>query len=302
MLSASWLPLLVLLALQARADFRADVKLVRVDAEVSEDARLIDGLTKEDFRVRDGGKARAIVYFGHAEEPLDVILVFDTSASMLPAIERVADVSRAALGQLRPGDRVAVMAFDADTDLITDFTSDVDRVQAVIQNDVLRRTLIPNSQIQPAARDAARHFLRQPRTNRRRAVVIITDNNGSSRDDRALPTFWEADAVLSGLIVPGMAVRRRVLFLPVWLPVNGIAGITEIAEKSGGDALKVGDPGGAFRQMIQRLRRRYSLHYEMPQAKPGEERTIKVELSSEARRRYPGAKIRARSGYVVPEQ
>ena len=92
-----------------------------------------------------------------------------------------------------------------------------------------------------------------------------------------LPTFWEADAVLSGLIVPGMAVRRRVLFLPVWFPVNGIAGITEIAEKSGGDALKVGDPGGAFRQMIQRLRRRYSLHYEMPQAKPGEERTIKVE-------------------------
>ena len=127
MLSASWLPLLVLVALQARADFRADVKLVRVDAEVSEDARLIDGLTKEDFRVRDGGKARAIVYLGHAEEALDVILVFDTSSSMLPALERVADVSRAALGQLRPGDRVAVMAFDADTDLVTDFTSDFDR-------------------------------------------------------------------------------------------------------------------------------------------------------------------------------
>ena len=95
--------------------------------------------------------------------------------------------------------------------------------------------------------------------------------------------------MLSGLIVPGMAVRRRVLFLPV-CPRNGIAGITEIAEKTGGDALKVGDPGGAFRQMIQRLRRRYSLHYEMPQAKPGEERTIKVELSSDARRRYPGAR------------
>jgi hypothetical protein len=59
-------------------------------------------------------------YFGHAEEPLDVLLVFDTSASMLPAIARVADVSRAALGELRPGDHVAVMAFDEDTDLIAD--------------------------------------------------------------------------------------------------------------------------------------------------------------------------------------
>jgi Mg-chelatase subunit ChlD len=293
--------LMMLVAFQARPDFRADVKVVRVDAEVSEGGRLIDGLTKDDFRLRDEGKVREIVYFGHAEEPLDVILVFDTSASMLPAIERVADVSRAALGALRAGDRVAVMAFDADTDLIEDFTSDLDRVQAVIQNEVLRRTLVPNSQIQPAAHDAARHFLRQPRTNRRRAVLFITDNVGSSRDGRALPAFWEADAVLSGLIVEGMAVRRRLLFLPVWLPPSGIEGITEIAEKTGGDALKVGDPGSGFRQMIQRLRLRYSLHYEMPQAKPGQERSIKVELSPDARRRYRGASIRARSGYVVPE-
>jgi hypothetical protein len=53
--------------------------------------------------------------------------------------------------------------------------------------------------------------------------------------------------------------------------------------------------------MIQRLRLRYSLHYEMPRAKPGEQRSIKVELSPDARRRYRSASIRARSGYVVPE-
>jgi hypothetical protein len=93
-----WLPLLVLFAFQARPDFRADVRVVRVDAEVSQDGRLIEGLAREDFRIRDGGKPREIVYFGHTEEPLDIILVFDTSASMLPAVERVAEVSRAALG------------------------------------------------------------------------------------------------------------------------------------------------------------------------------------------------------------
>jgi VWFA-related protein len=299
MAPASCLLLLLLVAFQPRADFRADVNVVRVDAEVSEGARLIDGLTKEDFCVRDGGKRREIVYFGHAEEPLDVILVFDTSASMLPAVQKVADVSRAALGELRRGDRVAVMAFDADTDLIGDFTGDLDRIQAVIQNEVLRRTFVPNSQIQPAAHDAARHFLRQPRSNRRRAALIITDNKGSSRDERALPDLWEADTVLSGLIVPGMAMRGRLLFPPSWF---GFGSITEIAEKTGGEALQVDDPGGAFRRMIQRLRLRYSLHYEMPQAKPGERRSIKVELSPGASRRYRDAKVRARSGYVVPEQ
>jgi VWFA-related protein len=290
---------LALVAFQARADFRADVNVVRVDAEVSAGARLIDGLTKADFRVRDEGKPREIVYFGHAEEPLDVILVFDTSASMLPAVERVAEVSRAALGELRPGDRVAVMAFDADTDLVADFSGDLDQVQTVIQNEVLRRTFVANSQIQPAAHDAARHFLRQPRSNRRRAAVMITDNKGSSRDESALADLWEADTVLSGLIVPGMAMRSRMLFPPSWF---GFGGITGFAERTGGDAVKVDDPGGALREMIQRLRVRYSLHYEMPQAKPGEHRSIEVELSPDARRRYPGAGIRARSGYVVPEQ
>jgi VWFA-related protein len=198
MAPACRLLLLTLVAFQARPDFRADVNVVRVDAEVSEGARLIDGLGKQDFRVRDGGQPREIVYFGHTEEPLDVALVFDTSASMLPAVQEVADVSRAALGELRPGDRVAVMAFDADTDLIADFTGDLDRVHAVIQNDVLRRTFVPNSQLQPAAHDAARHFQRQPRSNRRRAALIITDNKGSSRDERALPALWEADAVRVG--------------------------------------------------------------------------------------------------------
>jgi Mg-chelatase subunit ChlD len=238
-------------------------------------------------------------YFGHADEPLDVLLVFDTSASMLPAIARVADVSRAALGELRPGDHVAVMAFDEDTDLIADFTGDFDRVQAVIQNDVLGRQVIPNSQIQPAAHDAARHFLLQPRSNRRRAAVLITDNKGSSRDERALAALWEADAVLSGLVVPGMAMRGRLLFPPAWF---GVGSITEIAERTGGDTVKVDDPGSALHQMIQRLRLRYSLHYEMPPARPNERRSIKVELSAEAGRRYPGARIRARSGYIVPEQ
>jgi VWFA-related protein len=237
--TASSLLLLLLMALQARAGFKADVKVVRVDAEVTDGARSIDGLTRDDFRVHDDGKLQKIVYFSNTEEPLDVMLVFDTSASMLPAVERVAEVSREALGELRSGDRVAVMAFDADTDLIADFTGDFDRAQAVIRNAVLRRTFVANSQIQPAAHDAAGHFLRQPRSNRRRTVLIVTDNNGSSRDERALPALWEADAVLNGLIVPGMAMRRRLLFLLVWLPPSGIAGITDIAEKTGGDAWKV---------------------------------------------------------------
>jgi hypothetical protein len=53
--------------------------------------------------------------------------------------------------------------------------------------------------------------------------------------------------------------------------------------------------------MIHRLRTRYSLYYVMTPGKAGEERKIRVELSADARKRYPRATVRARSGYVAPE-
>jgi Mg-chelatase subunit ChlD len=288
---------LLFVSLQQRPDFRADVRLVRVDAEASVDGRLIDGLTKEDFRIRDDG-ARDILYFGHTEKPLDVILVFDASGSMRPSVEAVASVAKVALGELRPGDRVAVMAFDADTDLVQGFTEDLSGVEAAIRR-VLARTFIANSQIQRAAADAARHFQFEPPSNRRRAVLVITDDLGSTRDRRALPDLWEADAVLSGLIVSSRAaaVQQRIFFPPSWFGL-GIAGI---AEQAGGDTIRAGDPADGFHRMMQRLRRRYNLHYEMPDGRPGETRTITVGLSDAAAKRHHGAKVRARTGYVVPK-
>ena len=296
------LPLL-LSVLQAPA-FRTEVRVVRVDAEVREDNRLVDGLTERDFRVTDEGKPQQILYFGQSEEPLDLLLLFDTSGSMFPSVEQVAEVSHLALSELRAGDRVAVMAFDKRTDLVLDFTSDFAGVGAAIRNDVLRRPPVPNSQLQRGAADAARYFQEQPRSNRRRAVLMVTDNLGMSNEPRALREFWEADAVLSGVIVPGWAAlaRRQQLFPATWF---GFGKIDGIVKKSGGDVVKARtheEVGDGFRRLVAHLRLRYSLHYSMPEGRPGQERKIKVELTGDAARRHKDARVSARSGYVVPER
>ena len=207
----------------------------------------------------------------------------------------VSKTARAALGELRKGDRAAVMAFDRHTDLILDLTPDFAAVDGAIREQVLKRKFVPSSQIQRGVDDAALHLSLQPAGNRRRAVLVITDNRGSSPENRALHDFWEADAVLSRLIIKA---GIQVVFGPQML---GGFGITRIAEKTGGDTLNVNDAGAGFREMMQRLRLRYSLHYAMPQAKPGEERRVRVELSPDAARRYPEARVRARIGYAVPE-
>jgi Mg-chelatase subunit ChlD len=53
-----------------------------------------------------------VLSVGRQQEPLDIVLLLDTSASTRPVIERVTEAPRSALAQLREGDRVAVMAFD----------------------------------------------------------------------------------------------------------------------------------------------------------------------------------------------
>ena len=161
--------------------------------------------------------------------------------------------------------------------------------------------------IQEAVDDAAKQFLHQPRTQRRRAVLIVTDNigNRTRREGPVVRDFWEADALLSGLIIRyhGAAETMRRIQIatgPQMLLLE--AGMKGIAEKTGGDAIAADDVGQAFRDMMQRIRRRYSLYYTMPQGKPDKTRTIRVELTTDAQNRYPKSKVRARHGYVVPAQ
>jgi len=146
--------------------------------------------TKDDFEVTDNGERREIVHFGHREEPLDLVLLFDTSLSMQPVVERIAQTGRAALGELRSGDRLAVMAFSNGTDLILDFTEQFDAVEAAVQR-VLQRPFIPNSELQGGIDDAAQHFLKQPRSSRRRAILAITDGLGNGRARGAVKNLWE---------------------------------------------------------------------------------------------------------------
>src|SRR5215831_15855216 len=68
---------------QESPTFRTGVALVQVDAEVTAaDGRTLTGFHKEDFRVFDEGAEQPIVQFSWAEEPLDLILLFDISGSM----------------------------------------------------------------------------------------------------------------------------------------------------------------------------------------------------------------------------
>ena len=292
------------LSAQTAPTFRAAVALVHADAEVVEEGRILTGFSKDDFRILDERKPQPIVQFSAGEQPLDLILLFDISGSMRMAVSEVAAAARQALEELRPGDRVCVMVFNSRSREIAAFTDDLEAVRKTVQQDVLNLKFGGGTLIQSAVDNAALRFKNEPRSERRRAVLIVTDNIGmrTRRELSVVRDFWEADALLSGLIMPNTAFRALNTATTVMSPGKLLmsAGMKGIAEKTGGDAITAKDPATAFQESMRRIRSRYSLYYAQPEGKPGTMRSIHVELAGDAAKQHPKARVRARTGYLVP--
>jgi VWFA-related protein len=184
---------------QEQPAFRTGVSLVHVDVEVTDGNRSLAGFHKEDFLITDNRVPQHILYFSQDVEPLDLILLFDISGSMRPKIEKVAATSRRAFTELRAGDRVAVMAFNGRSNIVAPFNEDLSAVARTISNDVVGGRFGGGTRLLAAVDDAAEYFLREPRTQRRRAILILTDNYGqrSRRGSTVVHHLWEADALLS---------------------------------------------------------------------------------------------------------
>jgi len=289
--------------------FRARVNEVRVDCEVTDGIRTITGLGPADFVVFDNGQPQQILHVSQDQEPLDIVLLFDVSGSMKPAVQRVAAAARAAFAHLRPGDHVAVALFSARTRVLLHFTDNLDEVRDVVEHRVAGSRFGGGTRLLGAIDDAGRTVAMQPRSQRRRAVLVVTDNEGNPsrlNQDAIIERLWEADASINGLIVrPAGWQRRQVLR---WaLSPHGMAlgkamatHMDTITDKTGGALVKAEDPGTDFANLMERIRRRYSVYYLMPESQPGDRRNVRIELTEEARKNHKSARVRARKGYVVP--
>jgi len=275
--------------------FQAGVSQVRVDVEVLNGGQPVSKLTAQHFLVKDNGEPQKVVHVSQNEEPLDVILLFDVSGSMKPTVERVSASARKAMAHLRRGDRVAVMTFATRPRLLAGFTEDLGAVERTIEKDVLGEPFEGWTRIWDGVHESSQVHFRQGRSGRRRAVVIITDNygqRGKVDENTTTESLWEADAILCGVIIPNPGEAKR---------TKRPIGMNKLAEETGGDTILSDDPGEAFEQMIDRIRSRYSVYYEMPKGTPGEFRTVKVELQGAARQMLPEARIYARKGYKLPD-
>lgn len=306
--------------------FRSDVSLARVDAQVLDRRnRPLEGLQAQDFVLRVNGKQQEIHDFQSEKMPVDVLLLLDVSRSMEPHVQRIASASHQALSALSDQDRVAIMVFDRSTRVRLPFSASRDDAESELQRVLDQETFEGGTDITRGLLDAAGYMAQHARTNARRAIVILTDDQTErDRDDAAVSrALTRADAVLSALIAPDAMQsgtgalslldddRIRELFGDLIPPGFGSiaalgphtqsAGTTRIANQSGGDSMPV-DDASAFENTLARIRERYALYFYLPDGvQPGEEGTVEVELSAAARQRFPGADVRYRRSWLAPK-
>lgn len=277
--------------------FRTAVSLVKVDAEVAGKTGIVDGLRKEDFVILDNGQPQTLRYCSQDEEPLDVILLFDISSSMGPSIRKVANSAQLAMSELRHGDRVAIMSFNTGVWLEAPFNDDLTAVANFLVQGIRNTHFGGGTYILDGVDEAAKYFQSQPGTERRRAVLAFTDDDGHGFKSQKSVTrdLWEVDAILSGLIIGAPSI------IQVQGPhlTGGDDYVEDVAAQTGGDVVRADPPGPAFREMLQRMRKRYSLYYPMPAGKAGQVRRVTVELSPAAKSKHSDATVLARKGYVM---
>lgn len=275
---------------------------VRVDVQVSQGKDLIKSLTKDDFQVTDEGQPQNIISFSRGDEPLNLILLLDISGSMQKLIQEISKTAREALAHLRPGDRVAIMVFAKTTAVHQDFSDNLAETARQIGLAVENHDVGITTQINSAVVDAAKYMREHADPTGRHAILILTDNLSMSyqlTDGQVIRELNKADTVFNA-IVTGRAIRPKppsasMYPNPDFTPAN----VMHLAEETGGEWVKVGRADATFNEMIERIRSRYMLVYHEPAAAQGAFRHIGVTLTADAKRRYPLADLRARSGYYA---
>lgn len=270
---------------------RVGVNLVLVDATVrNASGAPIDGLTKEDFVIRDNGVQQKVDYFGRDELPLSITLVLDLSTSIRPFIDSLRDAASVTLATFKADDQVALFTFASDVDLRLQLTKD----KAKISNELSGLSAGGSTNIKEALFQAASYLL-VVKPKGRRVILLISDDVGTESGQHSahdvVNEILEADASFYNLKVSGENPHH----------LNSDLDVTKVAKDTGGEVLEAKGVNAlepTFRALIQKIRNRYTLgYYVTASGADDKEHKVDVGLSPQFGARGKGYSVLAKRGY-----
>jgi VWFA-related protein len=157
--------------------------------------RNIFDLQKEEFQIFEDGAQQEIAFFATTEKPFTVVLLLDISLSTRFKITDIQSAAIAFLDQLRPEDKVMVVAFAENVYTLSDFTSDRDQLRRAIRSTKFK----DGTSIYDAFNLVT---WRLERISGRKAIVMFTDGvDTTSRKSYLSENLREAEE-LDAIIFP----------------------------------------------------------------------------------------------------
>jgi VWFA-related protein len=100
-------------------------QLMRFNASVTDrNGRAIGGMKASDFTVYENGVEREVTKVVPTNEPFNLVLLLDVSGSVEERIDFIRKAARDFLRTASPQDRIAIISFRDDIQVISDFTTD----------------------------------------------------------------------------------------------------------------------------------------------------------------------------------
>lgn len=282
-----------------------ETSLVNLNVSVvNRSGKSIPNLRKEDFRVFENGEPQKIEFFASTNAPFNLVLLLDLSGSMRDKIEVVKSAALRFLEVIGPQDKVAVVTFSSQVNVVSELTADRNFLAAAI-----RAIESPEggTALYEALWLALTRVLDKTR-GQRNAIVVLTDGVDSSLQQFGYrPTRVTFDRLARRL------EESDVMVFPIYLDTeqeqvfelgNSTAEeyeiarsrLAQMAELTGGQmfhAKRTKDLAGVYEKVAAALRTVYSLGYYPARERDGSYRRVRVTVN------HPDAVVRTRRGYYA---
>jgi Ca-activated chloride channel family protein len=285
----------------------AGSNLARVQARVTDrNGRAVSGLTAKDFTVTEDGAERAVRDVQPTTAPFNLVLLLDVSGSVEERIDFIRKAALNFLNTASPQDRIAIVSFRDDVQLVSDFTTDrrllTERIKdiqaggATSLYDALGYSLVDTM---------------RPLRGERTGIVILSDGD----DNRSflsfasiIETVYETGAIIYPLYIPSGLIpassapdatttldptRTRYLELTSRADEEG----RKLAEVSGGTyypITRLEQLQRAYDDVAAQLRTAYTITYESaPDAKRESRVRVRVARDGATVRLSPAVSVTA---------
>jgi VWFA-related protein len=277
---------------EPQTTIRAEVALVNVIfTAVDRNDHFVTGLKASDFMVFEEKQPQKIDYFSElgksSDLPLTIALLIDTSGSVKNQLsfekETAAEFFRDVLR--RNKDLALIIQFDADVNLVQDFTEDPKRLIGALDSLEAGNSTALYDAIFLAADEKLKG------ETGRKIIVVITDGEDTSsrlRKEAAIEAAQKND-----VLIYGIGVRSEM--------GTNFGVLKKFSEETGGiffsPRARFSEIQAAFRAIGADLQGQYSLAYSSTnKKKDGSFRSIEI------RSKVNGLRLRARKGYYASRE